>query len=1019
MLSKNLTFSLSILIALFLMPIVAFSAHEEVDFMAEWVRNADNTDLQPAAQRWKIELNYGLGQDGNALYTATELASKSEMISDKVGMTKSPLDTSMLGVDVDHTRGEVRYTHNPGADKVVIVIYPRIVVDSPGSTKPLETTITKFPGVLVPTGGIPLVIPDAGSPGWMIEDVLHLSDIPDTPQPPAADENTKLIEPSGTAILKGIGISAGGFIVVGHTEEMDDDGMPIDYSGVTKDAFGKSRVNGVLPNVDLEEFFLNGGEILLRGPANAAEKDVVISEIMWGSDAAAMDANMTHKGQWIELYNTTDDNIASLDGWALEFLPPNGRSTGLGVKVDEVTNLGPTGYWQVVGQSGRSAPMTVDRLTYSAVDIISMYRNIDYAKVEKDFSPDTTNNAAERKTQLSGIPDGRKAGSWKASVRPSLNLTGHRIGTPGAPHYTRISSTPTAPTRTVLINEIGNGTDDSDDWLELMNTTDSAINIKNWELSIVTGLDKDTALVTFPDNDNTVIPAKGILLISNSSPEGSGNDLAAGVQANIADDNQVKRGGTSEYYVDSGLKIPNDGQFLLILRSANDKEGKPEAIVDAGGGLYIESPSDSTTHNTEVWPLQATASGHGDVIDGKGTGFKSALVYKRNGNNSGIGEHHWAQVGWTGIGYDRTAEKSAENGGTPGYPNGALKEKVADLSDNAEVSISEIMFDAGYKRRHLPQWIEIYNSSMTQAVNLNGWKLEIQNYNSEDVDARLNATLSLGAMTVAPNQTVLIVSTSGLNSGVAHFPATRLVNLWTTKAHRDALELTGRNDQVLSGTGFYLQLRDKDNKVVDEVGNLDGNKRTQDEPAWALPMDDGDERRSSIIRVYDAGIAIDGTSADGWVSASATNLAYAISHTYYGNADDLGTPAFRGGGPLPVSLSSFRPARDKATGAVVIRWATESELNNAGFNILRAEAKSGEFKVVNTKGIIPGHGTTSEKHVYSWTDTSAKPNVVYYYQIEDVSLDGQRTTLATTHLRGNVNAAGKAPTTWGELKTQD
>ena len=85
MLSKNLTFSLSILIALFLMPIVAFSAHEEVDFMAEWVRNADNTDLQPAAQRWKIELNYGLGQDGNALYTATELASKSEMISDKVG----------------------------------------------------------------------------------------------------------------------------------------------------------------------------------------------------------------------------------------------------------------------------------------------------------------------------------------------------------------------------------------------------------------------------------------------------------------------------------------------------------------------------------------------------------------------------------------------------------------------------------------------------------------------------------------------------------------------------------------------------------------------------------------------------------------------------------------------------------------------------------------------------------------------------------------------------------------------
>ena len=98
--------------------------------------------------------------------------------------------------------------------------------------------------------------------------------------------------------------------------------------------------------------------------------------------------------------------------------------------------------------------------------------------------------------------------------------------------------------------------------------------------------------------------------------------------------------------------------------------------------------------------------------------------------------------------------------------------------------------------------------------------------------------------------------------------------------------------------------------------------------------------------------------------------------------------------------------------------STESELDNAGFNILRAESKTGEFKVVNLKGIIPGHGTTSEKHTYEWIDTSAKPNVVYYYQIEDVSLDGERATLATTHLRGNVNAAGKATTLrWGELKT--
>ena len=43
--------------------------------------------------------------------------------------------------------------------------------------------------------------------------------------------------------------------------------------------------------------------------------------------------------------------------------------------------------------------------------------------------------------------------------------------------------------------------------------------------------------------------------------------------------------------------------------------------------------------------------------------------------------------------------------------------------------------------------------------------------------------------------------------------------------------------------------------------------------------------------------------------------------------------------------------------------------------------------------MIPGAGTTSEKQFYTYTDTIAQPNVVYYYQIEDVSLDGNRQTL--------------------------
>ena len=135
---------------------------------------------------------------------------------------------------------------------------------------------------------------------------------------------------------------------------------------------------------------------------------------------------------------------------------------------------------------------------------------------------------------------------------------------------------------------------------------------------------------------------------------------------------------------------------------------------------------------------------------------------------------------------------------------------------------------------------------------------------------------------------------------------------------------------------------------------------------------------------------------------------------YYGDASDRGTPGHRLGSPLPVQLSSFHPKRTE-TGTVAINWSTESELNNAGFNILRSETRDGVFQVINPT-LIPGAGTSGEKHTYSFTDASASPNVVYYYRKEDISLSGVSRTLATVRLKGQVSASGKLTTTWGQLK---
>lgn len=120
--------------------------------------------------------------------------------------------------------------------------------------------------------------------------------------------------------------------------------------------------------------------------------------------------------------------------------------------------------------------------------------------------------------------------------------------------------------------------------------------------------------------------------------------------------------------------------------------------------------------------------------------------------------------------------------------------------------------------------------------------------------------------------------------------------------------------------------------------------------------------------------------------------------------------------PLPVTLSGFR-AVHTADGAV-INWTTESEVDNAGFYIYRSETKNGEFKVINPT-LIQGAGTTSEKHAYTWTDTTAKPNTVYYYRIEDVSYSGVRKQLTTVRMRGFVSASGKLTTRWADLKVNN
>ena len=243
--------------------------------------------------------------------------------------------------------------------------------------------------------------------------------------------------------------------------------------------------------------------------------------------------------------------------------------------------------------------------------------------------------------------------------------------------------------------------------------------------------------------------------------------------------------------------------------------------------------------------------------------------------------------------------------------------------------------------------------------------------------------------------------------------------------------------------GFYIKIVDGDGSISDEVGNLDGkapdlrNDIGLDDPFswnWSTDLTEKGDRTSLIrlrdengrprIGVPNRGVEGDMTGAvlpmgmnrrpPGYAWVHAVDTAFKrVPETWYGNGNDYGTPGYIRGTQLPVSLSFFRPTLEN--GEVIIRWTTESELDNAGFNILRSNNRINGFKQVNT-ALIQGAGTTGERSTYKWIDTAVKPGIVYYYQIEDVSFAGEHKVLTTARLKGLISAKDKLTTTWSELK---
>ena len=780
---------------------------------------------------------------------------------------------------------------------------------------------------------------------------------------------------------------------------------------------------------------------------NSNQGQVVINEVMWAHDESFLgNAKKIAQEQWIELYNTTATPISFDD---IKFTTSK-EFPGPPPETDLLSNIPSYDItWEIndKGQHGSSQTPRREFKSMQRVNYANGWESGHWSIATNSFlrnyrgTPGRLNRAAR-------VPPARKKPS---KDNPAKNK--------------------------IIINEIGNFADDELDWIELRNVTGSDQSLENWVLTKTTGFGNENEIVRFPDksipargvlllvnvdpgdtplsagfditrdaddqefgagphqyfivnNDNLEIPndEKWLLILRSNKPWDVGDD---------EDDRDVYQTGHRVEDV-AGPGALHDDFVVMDLSSAGTPRWEKKSDGMPEGEIW----------HTKVFPLNGNTQDDDEFLqsDHLNTAGK---VWIRDGDKQGYLKDAWDKVGFTGIGYDRSVSIDDQHGGTPGYDNDVAKGKLSQL-DGGRLIVSELMLTTG--DRGYPQWIELYNTSKTRGIDLKadssdpktGWQLIIENHNSgswKENRRRLYVTVDLKDLfnySIPPNQTVLIVSFKGRVSEEDHFPAARVASIADTKMVD--FGIADRKDIFLNAEGgFYIKIVDGDGSISDEVGkvpNLRSSIGLDDPFSWNWPTDLTEKGyRTSLIRLRGKNgrprIGVPNREVKGdmtgavlpmgtngrppryaWVHAVDTAFKR-VPKTWYGNSDDYGTPGYIRGTPLPVSLSAFRATLEN--GEVVIRWTTESELDNAGFNILRSNNRSNGFKQVNT-ALIQGAGTTGERSTYKWIDTAVKPGIVYYYQIEDVSFAGEHKVLTTARLKGLISAKDKLTTTWSELK---
>lgn len=285
------------------------------------------------------------------------------------------------------------------------------------------------------------------------------------------------------------------------------------------------------------------------------------------------------------------------------------------------------------------------------------------------------------------------------------------------------------------------------------------------------------------------------------------------------------------------------------------------------------------------------------------------------------------------------------------------------------VIVTEVAFNAS------PDWVELYNAG--------GSSVDISGYRLTDLDGK-DTAFAASAVTLAPGDYAIIHWASGTDE-------TDATGDTNGNGHIDLYV----GDTTLTSTDDQAVLQDESETVIDAVvwSNRDGGGyKSEWDDFNDLAPDQWDYSDVSTWSEYEAR---SWTDSDG-VGSGDSLARYLDPGTAVYADSNKATDWYYEANPTPgtqsdetvVELASF--SATAYSDRVHLAWSTDSEIDNAGFNVWRARAADGPYTKLNPT-LIPARGGPTWGAVYAYDDVNVVAGATYYYKLEDVDIFGAST----------------------------